>query len=1070
MRVLEPQGENENGHLYRRNQPSTTNASQELTEYEGIAATFATAKVERSKRLTAGRSLERNMQIESSNFKTSHGLLVLLLLVFFYLHAVGIFLFTKGFLLTRMELEHKSSCEASPLIENEGLDTASAQPDGDNGCWHPKSFSKAVVVIIDALRYDFTVPFVPKGDTDKLHHFHNMFTTPHRIATTHPENAFLLPFIADPPTTTLQRLKGLTTGTLPTFVDAGSNFAGNAISEDNLISQLKSMGKRMAFMGDDTWMALFPGLFEQDMVHPYDSLNVWDLHTVDNGINDHIFPLLHPENSTRWDVLFAHYLGVDHAGHRYGPDHSAMSEKLQQMDQIVQRLIDDIDHDTLLIIMGDHGMDPKGDHGGESQGEVEAALWMYSKDPVFGRLPSNLLSENEVRSVAQIDLVPTLSLLLGIPVPFNNLGAPIAEAFLGKTNGMQNLAQVMKLTAAQIKRYQQEYTQTNHDDLDNDSIIKHSWLSGQQRLADIQHKPKIMTEEEWAAIYGDFNIFQRETLRICKYLWTQFDLVSMVAGVVVLLGSIPILAVYSRGFVGDKIDLTDTLLRRMLNGLTIGIALSLPVAFFTSRKLEIPMLHTVLFSTAVGVIIGFLSASVYARRRLSSVLPRSSWGLLSFLFVILNAALFGSNSFTIWEDKVLTYMIATFAIGGIIASQRHKNSLSRALGTYHSVMLLLLTRFASFSQLCREEQMPYCTSTFYASATSSVSAPWTLALLFMMAFVLPSIIKSYYHGTRSYEGPAPVYIGWAFRLGIILVAVFWTLDSADNGSWFPSTYDVLIKGTKKTVAQTVLAMSLVAGNVGFGWSSLCLGITVEEKDQASTPKEEGTELLSTSKRSVALFGYANVHGSRYFLLVLSWALAIILLQKPMGGLSVGILLWQILSLLEIVDVNDLSTSSIGPVVLALLGNAHFFSTGHQATIASIQWESAFIPLSTIRYPWSPLLVVGNTLGAPILAALAVPLIALWKAPPKRSVGDKEGLLSKVAKAATTFMLFQTTITTASVVCAGWLRRHLMLYRVFCPRFMLGAVTLLVVELVCIVLGVGALRWNWSAVGDIFGYF
>ena len=47
---------------------------------------------------------------------------------------------------------------------------------------------------------------------------------------------------ADPPTTTMQRLKALTTGSLPTFVDAGSNFASSAIVEDNLIKQLSSAG------------------------------------------------------------------------------------------------------------------------------------------------------------------------------------------------------------------------------------------------------------------------------------------------------------------------------------------------------------------------------------------------------------------------------------------------------------------------------------------------------------------------------------------------------------------------------------------------------------------------------------------------------------------------------------------------------------------------------------------------------------------------------------------------------------------------------------------------------------
>jgi hypothetical protein len=57
----------------------------------------------------------------------------------------------------------------------------------------------------------------------------------------------------------LQRLKGLTTGSLPTFVDVSSNFGSYAVTEDNIIDQLReSAGKRVVFAGDDTWMSLFP--------------------------------------------------------------------------------------------------------------------------------------------------------------------------------------------------------------------------------------------------------------------------------------------------------------------------------------------------------------------------------------------------------------------------------------------------------------------------------------------------------------------------------------------------------------------------------------------------------------------------------------------------------------------------------------------------------------------------------------------------------------------------------------------------------------------------------------------
>ncbi len=109
-------------------------------------------------------------------------------------------------------LEEKSNCQNPPITistQFKGVGTPEA------GCWHPKVFDKAVVVIIDALRYDFTVPFNSTAEA-KEQAFHNALPFLYETAVKEPNNAFLLPFIADPPTATLQRLKGLTTGTLPT--------------------------------------------------------------------------------------------------------------------------------------------------------------------------------------------------------------------------------------------------------------------------------------------------------------------------------------------------------------------------------------------------------------------------------------------------------------------------------------------------------------------------------------------------------------------------------------------------------------------------------------------------------------------------------------------------------------------------------------------------------------------------------------------------------------------------------------------------------------------------------------
>lgn len=37
-----------------------------------------------------------------------------------------------------------------------------------------------------------------------------------------------------------------------------------------------------------------------------------------------------------------------------------------------------IKEDTILFVMGDHGMTRTGDHGGDSREELEAALFVYS--------------------------------------------------------------------------------------------------------------------------------------------------------------------------------------------------------------------------------------------------------------------------------------------------------------------------------------------------------------------------------------------------------------------------------------------------------------------------------------------------------------------------------------------------------------------------------------------------------------------------------------------------------------------------------------------------------------------
>lgn len=925
-----------------------------------------------------------------------------------------------------------------------------------------------MIIVIDALRYDFTVPFVP-SDTDRdPRYYHNAFPVLYDTASKTPENAFLLPFIADPPTTTVQRLKGLTTGSLPTIMDAGSNFAAIAIEEDNLLSQMRSLGKTIVHLGDDTWHSLFPGYFQEDLSHAYDSFNVRDLHTVDNGVISHLLPLLAPQNSTDWDFIIAHFLGVDHAGHHYGPDHPAMQDKLQQMNGVILRAMEMLDQNAVLVVMGDHGMDTKGDHGGESDEEVEAALWMYATRPAFGRMHTDFItppSNAKIRPVRQTDLVSTLSLLLGLPIPFNNLGAPIEEAFTqGRRPNWRTLVEVNRLAVAQIQRYQEEYSKARDLGVDTDQQVFDGEVFS-------------MLESDGAASSDDHGRFERAYLALRKYessvlslyrrLWVNFKLGDMARGVIVLTASLVHLLCFSTSKPGlDTRRIASAATFCLLGGSSVAIVLNVVLGSESG-----------LISDAL---LGAFSLFLLLPARHKLVYPGSLWSWLSFFFTISQAAGFASNSYTIHEDSILLFFLTTFGVISCISSLRQADTADRYLGTVHAVLFTVLTRLASFSRYCREEQMPGCRSTFYASSATSTSAPWQIFLPFVIAIFLPTFIKARYKGTASYVGPAPFWLGFCFRIGLLLVAAYWMLDAADNGRWLAGVISSeTLRRISLAMSRCVIGIATVVGLLTIIWTNPCIDVVVARQK----PNEDAGDDKAQTKPAVAILGYANMHGTRYFLLLPVLVLLITVLFPPMGQFAMAICASQILCLMEILDSNALtvyntaaSSSSnpshntlIGPVILAMLGSFHFFKTGHQATLASIQWGAAFVPLRTLVYPWSPLLVVLNTFGPQILCAAAVPLTVLWKRPVKdRDQSGMRVLLRDVRMAILSHMSYYAVIQLATTMWAGHLRRHLMLYRVFMPRFLVATGLLVVIDVVLLVVAWSIFRVNTLGVIEVVG--
>jgi ethanolaminephosphotransferase len=80
-----------------------------------------------------------------------------------------------------------------------------------------------------------------------------------------------MPFTAHAtsPTITMPRIKAMTTGSIPSFLDVILNFAesdttSSLSSQDTWLAQMKAKGSgKMVMYGDDTWLKLFPETFDR---------------------------------------------------------------------------------------------------------------------------------------------------------------------------------------------------------------------------------------------------------------------------------------------------------------------------------------------------------------------------------------------------------------------------------------------------------------------------------------------------------------------------------------------------------------------------------------------------------------------------------------------------------------------------------------------------------------------------------------------------------------------------------------------------------------------------------------
>ncbi|KAK8726328.1 hypothetical protein OTU49_010212 [Cherax quadricarinatus] len=1007
----------------------------------------------------------------------------ILILCLSELFIVGLLIFSHGFLLTRQVILSNSHCEdfKEVVIETRNKEITRSVKGVKGECWMPSTFRRAIILLIDALRYDFAAYNHSLKDNDALP-YQNKMPVFKDLLEANPKQAHLAPFIADAPTTTLQRLKGLTTGSLPTFIDASHNFASEEITEDNIVDQLVSCEKHITVLGDDTWEGLFPGRFNRSFLYP--SFNVMDLHTVDNGVLSHLEQEMARED---WDVIIGHFLGVDHCGHRYGPSHPEMAAKLKQMNDVVKAVADSTQNDTVLIIFGDHGMTKTGDHGGDSTDETEAALFLYS--PVL-----SMSSESEhgrTLPVSQVDLVPSLALALGVPIPYSNLGKIMENILhtdgLSREDAEQQKLVALSLNVKQVKRYLHDYKSLGnefpHDLWQRIEVLQSQMLLGFEQLSLREQKK----------VYSEYLTLAR---MMCEEVWAKFSVSEISSGLLLMFIILILTSIitHCKFILKKKIAIMKKLLYLtvVVNGLFVLIPYNI---------------------AALGCIASMIvTLWIYFHRDAFTTVhcKFSKSDSISLLLVLLLCLGSFSNSYVIMENYVVAFILLSSLIIQLVPLlQKHKKkgvsmfsvkniklvlNFNSVLCVFLMLAVFLSVRLSSWFWKCREEQT-WC-------IPNQIHIPMT---------GLPQELRNWRYFTSLFALILLVWLPrrWLLmcgnmngsRLGVMLfncvpvvcvvfIAAHWALQAApahhnsniNDYVVFPPriNYALTLMYIALLYIEPLLIYEVPPSKTKTSIQSVMDNPSVLIPQLCKTLVEKYNVGNKRSSNIPIVYGLATAVSAP--LVTVLTVILIIIVMVAGDGVTPAVVLLLVTAivclLIQVISswhtaqsLSDVIKPSWSATCVWFMLSIHgFYSTGHHSTFPSLHWSAAFVGF---QGDWSgsniiPAFLVGlNTFSSQILFGFTLPLVVL--APlaigvifPKlrgnrlESEDIRRGeflLVDEPDKAEDALVYVGLSYTLLhgvklffSALAAFILRRHLMVWKIFAPHFIFEAVGFIVTSI------------------------
>ena len=433
-------------------------------------------------------------------------------------------------------------------------------------------------------------------------------------------------------------------------------------------------------------------------------------------------------------------------------------------------------------------MTETGDHGGDTSDEIHAALFLYSPNPIFPLvIPPNLEAPLISDSVSQKNIVPTLSLLLGLPIPYSNLGSIIPDLFL---NQQTHLSSLSFLSRALLANCLQVWRCLKHYSLLSSDIPHHEMTSFRLKIETIislYQSSNFYEVDHLHEFIETCTDFLQHSESLCRSIWARFRIERMSFGICLLI-FVSLIQYYICINISNHKDINLT------DNIFLFATISYIVLMILLISADLSFILKVFLASSCLICLPYLISRITASRSFILNSLRRSVNflfLIPFVFSIISPLSLFSNSFVIREDSRIGYMLQTYNCILLarsvslwyIRSKSNKSPMFPSL--FGPCSLLALMMLARIFHVCRVEQLP-CDSSIFSLPLLSLAEKFFITAVSRMMLSIILLITPVVLLTRKFH--IPPYSGYYFCLSslYILIILHWLTKSFPEPAISPS--------------------------------------------------------------------------------------------------------------------------------------------------------------------------------------------------------------------------------------------------------------------------------------------